>query len=43
MLCMETVKLETDSSPILIALKISDANFMNARYTGQWEEGVKQG
>ena len=34
---------ETDSSPILVALNISDATFLNARYSGEWEEGLKQG
>ena len=40
MLCMGTLNL----TPILEnSLKDPDASFLNARYCGEWEEGVKQG
>ena len=40
MLCMGTLNL----TPILEnSLKNPDASFLNARYCGEWEEGVKQG
>ena len=42
MLCMETVKL-TPHQFYVTRLNISDATFLNARYSGEWEEGVKQG